>query len=358
MKIGFLIAPYTNKPLTEVLQFLRKDFPALECIEIGVSLYGVAHCDPPLYIKDSEKREEFEKTIIDRGFHLSSLSAHGNPLHPDPEIAKVSSDRLHNAIKLMGKLEKCLLKDKDGRPARVVNCFSGLSAADIKVNSNGTVTQKGKVPGWQVCPWPDEHYDSYREQLNFAGMVWTEFVKEAKDSGVSLAFELHPNFFAHNPETYIDLLEKAGDDGKILGLNFDPSHLFWRNMDPLAVIRYLNKTLNTNPIKHCHGKDTYVDPYNTCIQGNHSIRPYSQEALRVWRFVTIGEGCDPANGAHDLNWWCRFVTELQLWGYDHVISIEHEDSRKSFTEGLGKALNILAQAVNQQAPGPITWTKR
>lgn len=358
MKIGFLIAPYAGKPLEEVLRFLRRDYPALECIEIGVSFYGVAHCDPPLYIKDRAKREEFESTITDAGFRLSSLSAHGNPLHPDPEVAATSLGRLRDAVTLMSKLGKSLAGEASGKPVRVVNCFSGLPAADITVEAGGGAVQQGKVPGWHVCPWPDEHYDAYKEQMKFAGRVWGDLGKEARDAGVALAFELHPNFLAHNPQTYLELLERAGDDGTTLGLNFDPSHLFWRNMDPIAIIRYLNKTLGTNPIKHCHGKDAYADPYNTAIQGNHSAVPYSREAERVWRFVTIGEGWDPVNGPHDLNWWSRFITELQLWGYGHVISIEHEDSRKSFAEGLSKALRLLDRAVNREMPGPITWAKR
>ena len=86
--------------------------------------------------------------------------------------------------------------------------------------------------------------------------------------------------------------------------------------------------------------------------------PYSKEAERVWRFVTIGEGWDPINGAHDINWWARFITELQLGGYDHVISIEHEDSRKSFGEGLTKALKILDHALNRETPRPLTWANR
>jgi sugar phosphate isomerase/epimerase len=358
MKIGFLISPYADQTLKEVLQFLQKEYSALDCIEIGANLWGVSHCDPPLYIKDSGKREEFESLILEGGFHLSSISAHGNPLHPDPEVAKTSMIRITEAVSLMSKLDKCLLRDEKGNPVRVVNCFSGMPAPDLTVDSKGSVTQRGKIPAWNICPWPDEHYDSYQRQMEYAGIVWRDIAKKTRDAGVALAFELHPNFLAHNPETYIDLLEKAGDDGTTLGLNFDPSHFFWRNMDPIAMVRYLNKTLGTKPIKHCHGKDTYVDPYNTSIQGNHSSVPYSHESERVWRFVTIGEGWDPLNGAHDLNWWCRFITELQLWGYDHAMSIEHEDSRKSFAEGLGKALNILDNAVNRDAPGPITWAKR
>ncbi|MFW6181327.1 MAG: sugar phosphate isomerase/epimerase family protein, partial [Spirochaetota bacterium] len=287
---------------------------------------------------------------------------------------------VRDAVDLMAKLDACLSRDREGNPVRVVNCFSGLPAADVRPAAGeqedasakgpgggkraeaaawaGGAEQEGGVPGWHVCPWPDEHYDAFQRQMGFAGEVWRELAAEARDAGVALAFEMHPNFLVHNPETYLQLLELAGDDGSVLGLNFDPSHLFWRNMDPVAVVRYLNRTLGTAPIKHCHGKDTFVDRYNTAVNGNHSALPYTREEDRVWRFVTIGEGWDPVNGAHDLNWWARFITELQLGGYDHVMSIEHEDSRKSFAEGLGKALWVLERVVNREAPGPVTWAGR
>jgi sugar phosphate isomerase/epimerase len=227
-----------------VLKILRSDFPALQCIEIGVSFFGVAHCDPPLYIKDSSKREEFESVIVDAGFALSSLSAHGNPLHPDPEVAETSIRRLEDAIDLMARLDKCLVRDNSGNPVRVVNCFSGLPSASLTVAGDGTAKQVGKTPGWNVCPWPDEHFDSYQEQMKYAGHVWRGFAQRAREAGVDLAFELHPNFLAHNVETYLELLDRADDDGTTLGLNFDPSHLFWRNMDPIAIVRFLNSGLS------------------------------------------------------------------------------------------------------------------
>jgi len=92
------------------------------------------------------------------------------------------------------------------------------------------------------------------------------------------------------------------------------------------------------------------------IQGNHSMTPYSQEANRVWRFVAIGEGWDPANGAHDQNWWARFMTELGLWGYDHVMSIEHEDALASMDEGLKAAVDVLSRAILTEPPVEAWWT--
>lgn len=49
------------------------------------------------------------------------------------------------------------------------------------------------------------------------------------------------------------------------------------------------------------------------------------------------------------------VSELRLAGYDHVISIEHEDSLMSVREGLSKAVALLKDAVIVEVPGRARW---
>jgi len=358
MKIGFLINPYASRPLAEALGLLaERHRPALQAVEIGMSPYSnLNHGDPVRLSASREARADWEETILRHGFHLSSISAHGNPLHPRRAFAKLSIARFRAAVELMGKLDDCLFRDARKRPFRTVNAFSGLPGEVVTLGKNAR--QAGSLPSWNVSPWPDEHYDAHRLQVKYAGQVWRELAKVARDNGVRVGFELHPNMLAHNTESYLQLIEAAGDDGGTLGLNFDPSHLFWRGIDPLAMLRRLRSQIRKGAVKHVHGKDAFTDRFNSEIDGCLSMIPYSDEARRPWRFVTIGEGWDPVNGAHDLNWWQRFVTELQLGGYDHVLSIEHEDSRKSFEEGLAKALGVLERAVNRDPPGPITWAKR
>jgi sugar phosphate isomerase/epimerase len=356
MKIGFLLAPYASQPLVEVLQEIsRRHKPVLEAIEIGMNAYGpLGHGEPATLAESKDARAEWEETITSFGLHLSSISAHGNPLHPDKAFAKLSVERFRESVELMGILDPCLLRDSKDRPVRVVNAFSGLPG-EVKARKKDYATTG--IPAWNVAPWPDEHVDAHCLQVKYAGKVWKELGKIARDNGVAVAFELHPNMLAHNAESYIELIEEAGDDGSTLGLNLDPSHLFWRGIDPLAMLRYLRGRV-PGAVKHVHGKDAFTDRFNTEVNGCLSMVPYSDVARRPWRFVTIGEGWDPVNGAHDLNWWQRFVTELQLCGYDHVVSIEHEDSQKSFEEGLSKALRVLDIAVNREAPGPMTWAER
>ena len=45
---------------------------------------------------------------------------------------------------------------------------------------------------------------------------------------------MHPNFVAYNPESMLRLRDIAP---KVIGCNFDPSHMFWQGVDPVAAIR-------------------------------------------------------------------------------------------------------------------------
>ena len=49
------------------------------------------------------------------------------------------------------------------------------------------------------------------------------------------------------------------------------------------------------------------------------------------------------------------VSNLRLVGYDHVLSIEHEDSLMSQNEGLTKAVNILKDVLIKEDTGAMWW---
>ena len=64
-------------------------------------------------------------------------------------------------------------------------------------------------------------------------------------------------------------------------------------------------------------------------------------------FRSVGDG-------HDLLFWKNFVAALRLAGYDHVISIEHEDRLASQDEGLRRAVAVLRQS-NLDEPAVAAW---
>ena len=116
-------------------------------------------------------------------------------------------------------------------------------------------------------------------------------------------------------------------------MNFDPSHLFWQQMDPLVCVRELK-----DAIFHVHAKDTWVDPPNVRRNGVLDTKAYTDEVNRSWIFRTVGYG-------HGQQFWRGLISELRLAGYDGALSIEHEDSLMSVNEGVTKAVGFLKDTV-------------
>ncbi|NIV28883.1 MAG: sugar phosphate isomerase/epimerase, partial [Anaerolineae bacterium] len=53
--------------------------------------------------------------------------------------------------------------------------------------------------------------------------------------------------------------------------------------------------------------------------------------------------------------WKDIMSALRTVGYDHVISIEHEDALMSFDEGLAKGVALLQEACMAEPPGEMFW---
>ena len=103
-----------------------------------------------------------------------------------------------------------------------------------------------------TCPWPPDFLEILEWQWDErAAPYWSEAAAFAKDHGVRVAIELHPGFLAYHTDSFNRLREIGGET---IGVNFDPSHLFWQGMDPLVCVRELG-----DAIFHVHAKDTWLD---------------------------------------------------------------------------------------------------
>lgn len=145
-----------------------------------------------------------------------------------------------------------------------------------------------------------------------------------------IALEFHGWQLVYNVETLRRLRSEVGDD--ILGVNLDPSHLFWMGADPVEVARAL-----ADCIYHVHIKDVRLEPaagQNTLLDTKGVL----EFASRSWNFVTPGTG-------HDAAWWRRFLETLRDCGYDGALSIEQEDYTIPLEEALQKAVSLLRQAL-------------
>jgi sugar phosphate isomerase/epimerase len=318
MRVGVFTPLLSQLPLPEVLKKLKANDIAM--VELGTGNYpGDAHCKLSM-LKDRSALETFKSTIADQDFSISALSCHGNPLHPDRDLAKRHQETSRNTI---------LLAEKLGVP--VVVDFSGCPGD----------SRNAKRPNWVTCPWPPEYLETLKWQWDeVVAPYWTRHAKFAADHGVKIAIEMHPGFVVYSPESMLKLRAIAGPQ---IGCNYDPSHMFWQSIDPIAAIRVLG-----DAIFHVHAKDTQIYHRNLPLTGVLDTKPYTDERNRAWIFRTCGYG-------HGEEWWREFVSTLRMFGYDHVLSIEHEDSLLSAEEGLARAAAFLRRIVPQEKPGAAWW---
>jgi sugar phosphate isomerase/epimerase len=294
----------------------------LEAVEIGAGNYpGNTHCKPAELLTDATACRVFADGFTSRNLTISALSCHGNPIHPNAERAAHDDAVFRDTVRLAAELG-----------VGVVNLFSGCPGDGPRASQ----------PNWVTCAWPPEFGEIVRWQWDEVVLpYWREAGAFARQHGIRLGFEMHPGFVVYNPKTLLRLRTEIGD---VIGANLDPSHLFWQGIDPLVAIRELG-----GAIFHVHAKDTAIDPVNTARNGVLDLESYRNVAERSWIFRSVGDG-------HDLLFWKRFVAALRTVGYDHVLSIEHEDALASTDEGLERAVGTLRQAVLGDPPANPWWT--
>jgi sugar phosphate isomerase/epimerase len=319
MRIGVFTAVFQKLPFEEALD--RAVAVGVSAVEIGAGgLPGTYHCPVDELLESESKRRAYMKAITSRGLILSALSCHDNPLHPNKELARKADGDFRKAVRLAQLLE-----------VPVVNAFVGCpggSPQDVSIN-------------WITCPWPPEFTQMLNYQWNEVAIpYWKEAGKFAADHGVKVGFEMHPGMMVYNVDTLLRLRDAVGP---VLGCNFDPSHLFWNGVDPVAAIRKLS-----DAIFHVHGKDVYVDPFNVSVNGCNDNKPYTRILERSWTFRSIGYG-------HDAKTWKDIISAFRMVGYDYVISIEHEDGLMSFDEGLAKGVALLKEVCTFESPGEMFW---
>ena len=161
---------------------------------------------------------------------------------------------------------------------------------------------------------------------------WNPILDVFDGEGVRFAHEVHPSEIAYDYWTTVRTLE-AIDHRAAFGLNWDPSHMVWQGLDPVAFILDF-----ADRIYHVDCKDTRMRMGNgrNGVLGSH--RPWA-DPRRGWDFVSTGRG--------DMNWEDAFRA-LRSIGYDGPISVEWEDAGmdrlKGAPEGLAFVRSLLWEA--------------
>lgn len=320
MELSVMSPVLQSMSLDESLAYLHS--LGVDSMEIGAGGYpGKAHLDPKDYLGKPEKIQELKDLLKKHEMKICAVACHGNPVHPNKEIARQFHNEFVDAMAIAVELG-----------VDTVIGFSGCPGD----------CEDSKNPNWVTCAWPPEYQEILDWQWNEVLIpYWKETAALAQKMGIrKIAFEMHPGFCVYNPATLLKLREAVGP---IIGANLDPSHLFWQGIDPCAAIRELE-----GAIYHFHAKDTKIDPYNCARNGVLDTGSYGDILKRSWVFRTVGYG-------HDRQMWNDIISALKATGYEGPISIEHEDGLMSPKEGLEKAVALLKEAIIYQQPGAMWW---
>ena len=320
MKLGVLTVPLQDVSAQKAFEYLHS--LGVETVELGTGGYtNHNHCNPDVLLNDESKIDELKESLKKNNLEICALSCHGNPVHPNKELAQ----SYHNVF-----VDTCKLAQKLG--VKTVVTFSGCPGD----------CAESKRPNWVTCSWPTDYSEILDYQWDEVLIpYWKSTVKIAQNYGVEkIALEMHPGFCVYNPATLLRLRKAVGD---IIGANFDPSHLIWQGMDPVAAIRELK-----GAIYHFHAKDTKVDVYNKARNGVLDTSKYNNIIDRSWTFRTVGYGTDTAM-------WKDMMSMLRMIGYDGSVSIEHEDGLMSTQQGLEKAVAFLQDVMITEQPSQMWW---
>lgn len=278
MKLGFVSAILPELSLEEVFAFATEArFSSVEvmCWPLGKAerrYAGVTHLDVASFGPADVSR--VHALCARTGVDISGLGYYPNPLSADPAESEVAVDHLHRLIDASAALG-----------VNVVNSFVGRDPAK-SVEAN----------------WP-----RFLE-------VWRPLIKHAEEKGVRVGIENCPMLFSQdewpggkNLATCPEIWRRMFTDIPSLnfGLNFDPSHMIWQQMDyfaPLAEFR--------DRLVHIHAKDARIDRASL---DRHGVLAYP----KLWHTPKLP-------GMGDVRWGA-FLGALADAGYDGHVAIEVED---------------------------------
>jgi sugar phosphate isomerase/epimerase len=312
LRIGVVLEAFLDRPLDDVLGWLRRAAPEVTDIEVGAGGYAPhPHCDVAELLASAAARAAWLDQIRRPGLRLDALNAWGNPLHPDPDTARQHDEDLRNAIRL------AVLLGVD----RIV-AMAGCPAA-----APGDHVPHFGAGGW--LPYLENVYERQWEQQiepYWAGLA--EFAR-AQNPELRVCLEIHPGTSAFNVETF----ERVAALGPSIAANLDPSHFFWMGMDGHKVAAHLGPLVG-----HAHGKDTVFHSGSLALNGLLDRRWPNPAEQMPWTFAVPGRG-------HDLAWWTGLVRAM-AGSSARVISIEHEDPFVPAEEGVPEAARLLRAAID------------
>ncbi len=282
-----------------------------ESLEFACGNWSKApHIDLDELLESELKRDKFVSAVKGEGLEIEALNCSGNQLAPNEE------GRAHQVV-----VEKTFrLAEMLG--VKTIVMMSGLPGGG----------PKDTIPNWITTSWPPLTTEVLNWQWNeIAFPYWEKTVKQAKEHGIEkIALENHGCQLVYNPQTLIKLRNQVGE---MVGMNLDPSHLFWMGGDPILAARHLGAA-----IYHIHAKDVRIERGFVGTDGVLDTRTIDRFFERSWNYVALGYG-------HDVHWWSEFFTVVRMMGYDGPISLENEDLSMDQLTSVKKSTKVLQEAM-------------
>ena len=295
MKLGFVTAILPDLSLSEILKFAAAE--GYSCVEVMCwppskaerRYAGVTHLDVTSFGSDEARR--VQDLVAQTGVAFSGLGYYPNPLTPDLEEASVYFEHIKKVI---------------------------LAAELLGIGQMNTFIGRD---------WHKSVDDNWPRFMS----TWKPLVQFARDHGVRIGIENCPMLFsadewpggknlATSPAIWRRMFSDIPDDH--FGLNYDPSHMVWQQMDYLTPLREFS-----DRIFHVHAKDVRVDP--------HCINEYGILALPTKFHVPKLPGMGEVN-------WGKFCSILSDTGYRGPVCVEVED--RAYEESLERRKDSLRQS--------------
>jgi len=290
MQLGFVSAILPDLSLEEVFDFAAAEgFQCVElmCWPVGKAerrYAGVTHVDVTDF--GEAEAQKVKDLVAAKGVEISGLGYYPNALSPDADEAAVAVEHIKKVI-----------------------------AASARLGVNRMNTFIGR--DWSKSV--DDNWPRFME-------TWPGIIEVAEQQGVRVGIENCPMLFsadewpggknlAHCPAVWRRMFEAIPSDH--FGLNYDPSHLVWQQMDYVAPLWEFAER-----IFHVHAKDVRVDDDKLDDVGILAT-PLAFHTPKL-----------PGLGEVD---WGRFISVLTDVGYDGPMCIEVEDRAYEGTLDLRKA---------------------
>lgn len=282
-----------------------------KAVELATGNWSKApHVQLDALVDDGEAQKKFARAIAARGLKIEALNCSGNPLAPN------EAGKAHDAV-----TRKTFRLAKQLGVKKIV-MMSGLPGGG----------PSEKTPNWITTSWPPETTHILEWQWKERAIpYWEKLAKEAQSCGIKkIALENHGCQLVYNAATLFRLRKAVGN---IIGMNLDPSHLFWMGGDGCAAARELGSA-----IYHVHIKDVRIESHHAAVQGLLDTQTIEQYASRSWNYVAVGFG-------HDALWWKTFFATLGMADYDGALSLEMEDVSMSQMDGCQKSMAMIKAAL-------------